>query len=94
MGLSQQEYWSGLPFSLPGDLPDPGIKHWELQKLSPQVTTAEACHPKACAQQQEKPLQGMAHALHNQKPMQQQRPSAVEINNFLKKSNIHCFHIL
>ena len=21
-----QEYWSGLPFPLPGDLPDPGIK--------------------------------------------------------------------
>ena len=26
MGLSRQEYWSGLPFSPPGDLPDPGIK--------------------------------------------------------------------
>ena len=26
MGLSQQEYWSGLPFSSPGDLPDPGIE--------------------------------------------------------------------
>ena len=26
MGFSQQEYWSGLPFSSPGDLPDPGIK--------------------------------------------------------------------
>ena len=26
MGLSRQEYWSGLPFPSPGDLPDPGIK--------------------------------------------------------------------
>ena len=26
MGLSRQEYWSGLPFSSPGNLPDPGIK--------------------------------------------------------------------
>ena len=26
MGLSRQEYWSGLPFSSPGDLPDLGIK--------------------------------------------------------------------
>ena len=25
MGLSRQEYWSGLPFPSPGDLPDPGI---------------------------------------------------------------------
>ena len=26
MGLSRQEYWSGLPFPSPGDLPNPGIK--------------------------------------------------------------------
>ena len=26
MGFSRQEYWSGLPFSSPGNLPDPGIK--------------------------------------------------------------------
>ena len=26
MGFSSQEYWSGLPFSSPGDGPDPGIK--------------------------------------------------------------------
>ena len=26
LGFSRQEYWSGLPFSSPGDLPDPGIK--------------------------------------------------------------------
>ena len=26
MGFPRQEYWSGLPFASPGDLPDPGIK--------------------------------------------------------------------
>ena len=26
MGSSSQEYWSGLPFPLSGDIPDPGIK--------------------------------------------------------------------
>ena len=26
MGFSMQEYWSGLPFPSPGDLPDPGIE--------------------------------------------------------------------
>ena len=26
MGFSRQEYWTGLPFPSPGDLPDPGIK--------------------------------------------------------------------
>ena len=30
MGFSRQEYWSGLPFSSPGDLPDPGIKPGSL----------------------------------------------------------------
>ena len=27
MGFPRQEYWSGLPFPPPGDLPDPGIEH-------------------------------------------------------------------
>ena len=26
MGVPKQEYWSGLPFTFPGDLPDPGIE--------------------------------------------------------------------
>ena len=25
-GILRQEYWSGLPFPFPGDLPDPGIE--------------------------------------------------------------------
>ena len=30
MGFSRQEYWTGLPFLSPGDLPDPGIKPGSL----------------------------------------------------------------
>ena len=26
MGFSRQEYWSGVPFPSPGDVPDPGIE--------------------------------------------------------------------
>ena len=26
MGFSRQEYWSGLPFPSPGDLPNPGLE--------------------------------------------------------------------
>ena len=26
MGYSRQEYWNGLPFPSPGDLPNPGIE--------------------------------------------------------------------
>ena len=30
MEFSRQEYWSGLPFPSPGNLPDPGIKPMSL----------------------------------------------------------------
>ena len=30
MRLSRQEYWSGLPLPLPGELPDPGIEPMSL----------------------------------------------------------------
>ena len=36
MGFSRQEYWSGLPFPSPGDLPDPGIE------LRPPVLRADS----------------------------------------------------
>jgi len=26
LGFSKKEYWSGLPFPFPGDLPNPGIE--------------------------------------------------------------------
>ena len=35
MGFSRQEYWSGLPFPSPGDLPDPGIE--PMTPVSPAV---------------------------------------------------------
>ena len=34
MGFSRQEYWSGLPFSSPGDLPDPGMETVSLTSSS------------------------------------------------------------
>ena len=36
MGLSKQEYWNGLPYPPPGDLPNPGIKLVSL--MSPALT--------------------------------------------------------
>ena len=38
MGFLWQEYWSGLPFPPPGDLPDPGIK--PASPLSPAFQVA------------------------------------------------------
>ena len=46
MGFSKQEYWSELPCTLPGDLPDPGI---EPESLKPSAlaggffTTCATC---------------------------------------------------
>ena len=37
LGFSRQEYWSGLPFPSPGDLPDKGIK-----PMSPEVPALQA----------------------------------------------------
>ena len=31
--LQAKEYWIGLLFAPPGDLPDPGIKHWHGDPL-------------------------------------------------------------
>ena len=31
MGVSMQEYWNGLPFPIPGDLPNPGIELASLE---------------------------------------------------------------
>ena len=57
MGFSRQEYWSGLPFPSPGDLPDSGIEPGSpaLQadaltsqpgsKLRKECIQAVYCHP-------------------------------------------------
>ena len=37
MGFSRQEYWSGLPFPPPGDIPDPGIKPVSLASPASQA---------------------------------------------------------
>ena len=37
MGFSRQEYWSGLPFTSPGDLPNPGVEPVSL--TSPALST-------------------------------------------------------
>ena len=44
MKFSRQEYWSGLPFSLPGDLPDPGVEPTSLHLLRGQAVSLPPCH--------------------------------------------------
>ena len=40
MEFSRQEYWNGLPFPSPGDLPDPGIEPVSLALAGGFFTTA------------------------------------------------------
>ena len=39
MGFSRQDYWSGLPFPYPGDLPDPGTEPMSLAVAGAFFTT-------------------------------------------------------
>ena len=51
IGCPRQEYWSGLPFPPPGDLPDPGIKHVSpvsTALASGFYTTVPPGKPKVC----------------------------------------------
>ena len=45
MGFSRQEYWSGLPFLYPGDLPNPGIEPGSPALLNIQKTRIMASGP-------------------------------------------------
>ena len=45
MGFSRQEYWGGLPFSPPGDLPDPGIERTPFMSPTCSLTLAPPGKP-------------------------------------------------
>ena len=45
MGFPRQEYWSGLPFPSPGDLPNPGIKPMTLALAGGFFTTGPSGKP-------------------------------------------------
>ena len=45
MGFSRQEYWSGLPCSPPGDLPDPGIEPVSLGSPTLEVDSLPLAPP-------------------------------------------------
>ena len=45
MGFSRKEYWSGLPFPPPGDLPHPGIEPPSLYLLHSQTGSLPVAPP-------------------------------------------------
>ena len=44
MEFSSQEYWGGLSFPTPGDLPDSGFKPMSLESPTLQVDSLPLCH--------------------------------------------------
>ena len=59
MGFFKQEYWSRLPFSSPGDLPDPGIEPSSLKSpaLAGGFVTTSATWEAPCSTKVKKPLE-------------------------------------
>ena len=47
MGFYKQEYWSGLPFPRPGDLPNPGTESESLMSPVLQVDSLSLSHPES-----------------------------------------------
>ena len=54
MGFSRQEYWSGLPFPSPGDLPDLGIEPGSPALEADALTSEPLGKPSNLIQQQQK----------------------------------------
>ena len=48
MGFSRQEYWSGVPFPSPGDLPDPGIEPRSPEFQADALTSEPPGKPQCC----------------------------------------------
>ena len=48
MGFARQEYWSGLPFPSPGNLPDPGIEPLSRALVGGLFTAEPPGKPQIC----------------------------------------------
>ena len=56
MGFPRQEYWSGLPFPSPGDLPDPGIELVSPASAGRFSTTEPPGKPLSCHKKKSKEI--------------------------------------
>ena len=55
VGFSRQEYWSGLPFPSPGDLPNPGIKPGFPALQADSSLSESQGKPKVCGNSSQRP---------------------------------------
>ena len=49
VGFPRKEYWSGLPFPFPGDLPNPGIKPRSLALQADSFLPSHQCESVSCS---------------------------------------------
>ena len=63
MGFSRQEYWSGLPFPSPRDLPDPGIEPGSPTLQADALTSEPQGSPEATAFADSKDHGGVSHQI-------------------------------
>ena len=61
MGFSRQEYWSGLPFPSPSDLPHPGIKPVSPALQVDSLPTEPTCQCSRCKRHRFDPWVGKIH---------------------------------
>ena len=64
MEFSRQEYWSGLPFPSPGDLPDPGIKPQSLALHADSLLLEPPGKPKTVSRHCQKSAMGGKSHIH------------------------------
>ena len=56
MGFSRQEYWNGLPFPSPGDLPNPGIELGFPALQADSLPSGPPAKPRAASKQDWNPV--------------------------------------
>ena len=71
MGFSRQEYWNGLPFPPPEDLPDPGIE--PVSPVSPVMRAALSHLGSPCLRPSPRPILGAPLPLTGCRPQSRQR---------------------
>ena len=93
MEFSRQEYWSGLPFPTPGDLPDPGIEPASPALAGGFFTAEPLWKPQqglACTVAQTPGLEGTRNTFHQE----ERRGSEAQLSSSQAPSmHFHCLYI-
>ena len=87
MWFSRQEYWSGLPFLFPGDLPDPGIEPWSPALQEDPLPLSHWIRPLGCQVTQLIPDGAKQRALSLNLAFTMRN----KVSDYTKKLNVKCW---